>query len=49
MDVMGISADERNNIFSILAAILHLGNVEFAPHDAGSVVRNADGRRLFLW
>ncbi|XP_042388803.1 myosin-6-like [Zingiber officinale] len=30
MDVVGISTDEQDAIFSIVAAILHLGNVEFA-------------------
>ncbi|XP_074581787.1 myosin-6-like isoform X2 [Curcuma longa] len=30
MDVVGISTDEQDAIFSVVAAILHLGNIEFA-------------------
>ncbi|XP_073127725.1 myosin-6-like [Henckelia pumila] len=30
MDVVGISSDEQDAIFQVLAAILHLGNIEFA-------------------
>ncbi|CAK7327357.1 unnamed protein product [Dovyalis caffra] len=30
MDVVGINADEQDAIFRVVAAILHLGNVEFA-------------------
>eukprot|EP01018_Ginkgo_biloba_P007667 Gb_30020 [translate_table: standard] len=37
MDIVGINLDEQEAIFRTLAAILHLGNVEFAPgreHDS---------------
>ncbi|GLJ12586.1 hypothetical protein SUGI_0194010 [Cryptomeria japonica] len=37
MDIVGINLEEQEAIFRILAAILHLGNVEFAPgkdHDS---------------
>ncbi|XP_075488316.1 myosin-8-like isoform X2 [Primulina tabacum] len=30
MDVVGISSDEQDAIFQVVAAILHLGNIEFA-------------------
>ncbi|KAG5240727.1 myosin [Salix suchowensis] len=30
MDIVGINADEQDAIFRVVAAILHLGNVEFA-------------------
>ncbi|THU47876.1 hypothetical protein C4D60_Mb09t20270 [Musa balbisiana] len=30
MDIIGITADEQDAIFRVVAAILHLGNVEFA-------------------
>ncbi|XP_024985246.1 myosin-6-like [Cynara cardunculus var. scolymus] len=30
MDVVGISSDEQDGIFRVVAAILHLGNIEFA-------------------
>nr|DAD36922.1 TPA_asm: hypothetical protein HUJ06_007563 [Nelumbo nucifera] len=30
MDVVGISTDEQDSIFRVVAAILHLGNIEFA-------------------
>ncbi|KAG0499460.1 hypothetical protein HPP92_004151 [Vanilla planifolia] len=40
MDIVGISHYDQEAIFRILAAILHLGNVEFAPkkeHDSSEV------------
>ncbi|MBA0835769.1 hypothetical protein Goarm_008029 [Gossypium armourianum] len=42
MDIVGISHEEQEAIFRTLAAILHLGNVEFSPgreHDS-SVVKD---------
>ncbi|KAL2525675.1 Myosin-15 [Abeliophyllum distichum] len=42
MDIVGISHEEQEAIFRTLAAILHLGNVEFSPgkeHDS-SVIKN---------
>ncbi|KAH7279110.1 hypothetical protein KP509_37G005700 [Ceratopteris richardii] len=47
MDIVGISSVEQESIFRILAAILHLGNVEFASgeeHDS-SVIK--DERSLY--
>ncbi|WZY68274.1 hypothetical protein YC2023_000514 [Brassica napus] len=46
MDIVGISHDEQEGIFRTLAAILHLGNVEFSPgkeHDS-SVVKDQESR-----
>lgn len=43
MDIVGISFDDQEAIFRTLAAILHLGNIEFSPgkeHDS-SVVKDA--------
>ncbi|KAF9615027.1 hypothetical protein IFM89_021598 [Coptis chinensis] len=40
MDVVGISADDQQSIFRTLAAILHLGNIEFSPgkeHDSSTI------------
>ncbi|MFS7944635.1 putative myosin ATPase [Helianthus anomalus] len=40
MDIVGISNDEQEAIFRTLAAILHLGNIEFSPgkeHDSSMV------------
>ncbi|GMG99196.1 hypothetical protein Nepgr_001036 [Nepenthes gracilis] len=40
MDIVGISQDEQEAIFRTLAAILHLGNVEFSPgkdHDSSTI------------
>ncbi|GJW97303.1 myosin-15 isoform X1 [Tanacetum coccineum] len=42
MDIVGINNDEQEAIFRTLAAILHLGNIEFSPgkeHDS-SVVKD---------
>ncbi|ESQ53833.1 hypothetical protein EUTSA_v10024207mg [Eutrema salsugineum] len=46
MDIVGISHDEQEGIFRTLAAILHLGNVEFSSgkeHDS-SVVKDRNSR-----
>nr|GMD42803.1 myosin-15-like isoform X3 [Ipomoea batatas] len=40
MDVVGISNEEQDAIFRTLAAILHLGNIEFSPgkeHDSSAI------------
>ncbi|THU57836.1 hypothetical protein C4D60_Mb03t07760 [Musa balbisiana] len=40
MDIVGISVDDQEAIFRTLAAILHLGNVEFSPgkeHDSSTI------------
>nr|XP_043620465.1 myosin-15 [Erigeron canadensis] len=40
MDIVGINNDEQEAIFRTLAAILHLGNIEFSPgkeHDSSGV------------
>ena len=36
MNVIGLTADEQNSIFKILAAILWLGNVDFVEGDDGN-------------
>ncbi|KAL5712216.1 hypothetical protein ACHQM5_014407 [Ranunculus cassubicifolius] len=35
MDIVGISEDEQDSIFKVIAAILHLGNVEFDKGEEG--------------
>lgn len=35
MDILGISENEREAIFEVLAIILHLGNVDFGKTEAG--------------
>jgi myosin heavy subunit len=49
MQVMGITSDEQSQIFKLLAAILHLGNVTFkaAPQEGSAVVDNG-GKKHFL-
>ncbi|MED6156822.1 hypothetical protein PIB30_017982 [Stylosanthes scabra] len=40
MDIVGISHEDQEAIFRVLAAILHLGNIEFSPgkeHDSSAV------------
>lgn len=41
MDIIGLSSEEKDNIFRILAAILWIGNVDFVEDD-NSVTRVAD-------
>ncbi|KAG8658490.1 hypothetical protein MANES_03G155500v8 [Manihot esculenta] len=49
MDVVGINADEQEAIFRVVAAILHLGNVEFGKGaEADSSVPKDDKSRLHL-
>ncbi|OIW03133.1 hypothetical protein TanjilG_11770 [Lupinus angustifolius] len=46
MDVVGISNEDQEAIFRVLAAILHLGNIEFSPgkeHDS-SVIKDEKSR-----
>ncbi|KAJ1442831.1 P-loop containing nucleoside triphosphate hydrolase [Sesbania bispinosa] len=40
MDIVGISHEDQEAIFRVLAAILHLGNIEFSPgkeHDSSAI------------
>nr|XP_004498862.1 myosin-15-like isoform X1 [Cicer arietinum] len=46
MDIVGISHQDQEAIFRVLAAILHLGNIEFSPgkeHDS-SVIKDEKSR-----
>lgn len=42
MDIVGLSPTEQDAIFRIVAAILHLGNIAFAPGLDGDSSRLAD-------
>ncbi|KAJ8559335.1 hypothetical protein K7X08_003393 [Anisodus acutangulus] len=46
MDIVGISEKEQEAIFSVVAAVLHLGNIEFAKGDEidSSVVKDDKSR-----
>ncbi|KAL6871437.1 hypothetical protein ACP4OV_014266 [Aristida adscensionis] len=49
MEVVGISSDEQDAIFRVVAAILHLGNVEFSEgSEADSSVPKDDKSRFHL-
>ncbi|XP_062186610.1 myosin-6-like isoform X2 [Phragmites australis] len=49
MDIVGISSDEQDAIFRVVAAILHLGNVEFAEgSEADSSVPKDDKSQFHL-
>ncbi|XP_072971215.1 myosin-6-like isoform X1 [Typha angustifolia] len=47
MDIIGISPDEQDAIFRIVAAILHLGNVEFADGNEFDSSKPKDEKSLF--
>ena len=51
MDQLKFSPDEKRSILRICAAILHLGNIEFAPNKdgTGSVIVNEPGSFTFLF
>ncbi|XP_041007510.1 myosin-17-like isoform X2 [Juglans microcarpa x Juglans regia] len=46
MDIVGISEEEQEAIFRVVAAILHLGNIEFAKGDEAdsSVIKDEQSR-----
>ncbi|VAH16739.1 unnamed protein product [Triticum turgidum subsp. durum] len=49
MDIVGISSDEQDAIFRVVAAILHLGNVEFSEgSEADSSVPKDDKSQFHL-
>ncbi|XP_062221550.1 myosin-6-like isoform X2 [Phragmites australis] len=47
MDIIGISSEEQEAIFRVVAGILHLGNVEFAEADDGDSSKPKDEKSLF--
>ncbi|GJN22552.1 hypothetical protein PR202_gb10130 [Eleusine coracana subsp. coracana] len=47
MDIIGISFEEQEAIFRVVAAILHLGNVEFAEGDDVDSSKPKDEKSMF--
>ncbi|KFK31068.1 hypothetical protein AALP_AA6G064300 [Arabis alpina] len=47
MDVVGISSEEQDAIFRTVAAILHLGNIEFAKGEESDAAEPKDDRSRF--
>ncbi|KAG7612257.1 Myosin N-terminal SH3-like [Arabidopsis suecica] len=47
MDVVGISTEEQDAIFSVVAAILHIGNIEFAKGEEIDSSIPKDDKSLF--
>ncbi|KAB1219396.1 Myosin-14 [Morella rubra] len=47
MDVVGISSDEQEAIFRVVAAVLHLGNIEFAKGKEIDSSEPKDDKSLF--
>ncbi|KAK4425365.1 Myosin-8 [Sesamum alatum] len=47
MDVVGISSDEQDAIFRVVAAILHLGNIEFSKTSDGDASQPKDDQSRF--
>ncbi|KAL0322620.1 UNVERIFIED_CONTAM: Myosin-7, partial [Sesamum angustifolium] len=47
MDVVGISFEEQDSIFRVVAAILHLGNIEFAKGRDGDDSQPKDDKSRF--
>lgn len=48
MDIMGLTKDIQRSIFSLLAGILHLGNVQFGDKNNYATVLSERGRTLSL-
>ncbi|CAH2059643.1 unnamed protein product [Thlaspi arvense] len=47
MEVVGISSEEQDAIFRIVAAILHLGNIEFAKGEESDAAEPKDDKSRF--
>jgi myosin heavy subunit len=48
MKTVGISSDVQEQIFRMLAGILHLGNIEFQPAAKdSSTIKNKQGKHFF--
>ncbi|XP_044498188.1 myosin-6-like isoform X1 [Mangifera indica] len=47
MDVVGISSDDQDAIFRVVAAILHLGNIEFAKGEEPDSSKPKDDKSWF--
>nr|CAD1830833.1 unnamed protein product [Ananas comosus var. bracteatus] len=47
MDIIGISSDEQDAIFRVVAAILHLGNIEFAEGNETDSSKPKDDKSWF--
>ncbi|XP_042055117.1 myosin-7-like [Salvia splendens] len=47
MDIVGISPEEQDGIFRVVAAILHLGNIEFGKGSDGDASHPKDDQSLF--
>ncbi|KAL2463486.1 Myosin-6 [Forsythia ovata] len=47
MEVVGISSDEQDAIFRVVAAILHLGNIEFAKESETDAAQPKDDQSRF--
>ncbi|KAG6436833.1 hypothetical protein SASPL_101735 [Salvia splendens] len=47
MDIVGISDEEQDGIFRVVAAILHLGNIEFAKESDGDASHPKDDQSRF--
>nr|VDD08509.1 unnamed protein product [Brassica rapa] len=47
MDVVGIGSEDQDAIFRVVAAILHLGNIEFAKGEDSEAAEPKDEKSLF--
>ncbi|CAF2261962.1 unnamed protein product, partial [Brassica napus] len=47
MDVVGIGSEDQDAIFRVVAAILHLGNIEFAKGEESEAAEPKDEKSLF--
>ena len=48
MDIMGLSKDDQYYIFSLLAGILHLGNVQFGDKNNYVTVLSERGKNILF-
>lgn len=49
MSVVGLPPERQDNVVEIIAAILHLGNIQFIEDNNVAEVRNPSGMRSFFF
>jgi len=47
MGVMGLSEDDQYNVLSIVAGVLHLGNIDFVEHGNYASIRDRECMSVF--
>jgi len=49
MTVMGLTEDDQSSVLSIVAGVLHLGNIDFVEHGNYASIQDPQCTKLFLF